>query len=97
MNLTILFCEKHDIDICNMDEMFLLPGRLCRKNLHYYRVELFYDVIDLQHTKLESPRLYQDDFSDIELEILDGQVEAYILDMLNMSCFLNLNGNGDLE
>ncbi|KAL4586505.1 hypothetical protein LXL04_011141 [Taraxacum kok-saghyz] len=56
---TALFCEKHEIEVCNMDEMFLLPGRSRRKfpkmtNLHHYRVELFYDVIDLQRTELES-------------------------------------------
>ena len=54
-----LVCEKHDIDVCNMDEMFLLPGRSLRKapqmtNLHYYRIELFYTVIDLQLMELEN-------------------------------------------
>ncbi|XP_024963945.1 zinc finger MYM-type protein 1-like [Cynara cardunculus var. scolymus] len=29
-NQVTLFSEKHDIDVCNMDEMFLLPGRSCR-------------------------------------------------------------------
>ncbi|KAJ9557363.1 hypothetical protein OSB04_011977 [Centaurea solstitialis] len=53
-----LFCEKHDIDVCQMEEMFLLPGRSRRKaphitNSHYYRVELFYAVIDLQLMELE--------------------------------------------
>lgn len=98
-------------------------------NLHYYRVELFYDVIDLQRTELESrfsetstklllfmaclnpnnsfaafdknkliqlARLYPNDFSDMDLEILNDQLETYILDMLNSSEFLNLNGIGDL-
>ncbi|XP_023754831.2 uncharacterized protein LOC111903287 [Lactuca sativa] len=131
---TTLFCKKHEIEVCNMDAMFLLPGRSRRKypkmsNLHYYHVELFYDVIDLQRTKLESrfsetgtklllfmaclnpnnsfvafdknkliqlARLYPNDFSDMDLEILNDQLETYILDMLNSSEFLNLNGIGDL-
>ena len=58
LDLVTLFCEKHDIDVCQMDEMFLLPGRSRRKalhitNSHYYRVELFYAVIDLQLMELE--------------------------------------------
>ncbi|KAL4565530.1 hypothetical protein LXL04_029628 [Taraxacum kok-saghyz] len=131
---TTLFCEKHEIDVCNMDEMFLLPGRSRRKypkmtNLHHYRVELFYDVIDLQRTELESgfseidtklllfmaclnpnnsfaafdknkliqlARLYPHDFSDIDVETLEDQLETYILDMLSSSDFANLNGIGDL-
>ena len=131
---TTLFCEKHEINVCNMDEMFLLPGRSRRKfpkmtNLHHYRVELFYDVIDLQRTKLESrfsetstklllfmaclnpnnsfaafdknkliqlARLYPHDFSDIDVETLEDQLETYILDMLSSSDFANLNGIGDL-
>ncbi|XP_052627154.1 uncharacterized protein LOC128133675 [Lactuca sativa] len=131
---TTLFCKRHEIEVCNMDAMFLLPGRSRRKypkmtNLHYYRVELFYDVIDLQRTELESrfsetstklllfmaclnpnnsfaafdknkliqlARLYPNDFSDMDLEILNDQLETYILDMLNSSEFLNLNGIGDL-
>ncbi|XP_024968650.1 uncharacterized protein LOC112508069 isoform X1 [Cynara cardunculus var. scolymus] len=54
-----LFCKKHDIDVCNMDGIFLLSGRSRVKapqmtNLHYYRVELFYVVIDLQLIELEN-------------------------------------------
>ncbi|KAJ9538447.1 hypothetical protein OSB04_031180 [Centaurea solstitialis] len=59
LNQASLFCQKHDIEVCNMDDMFLLPGRSHRKaskmtNLHYYRVELYYAVIDLQLMELEN-------------------------------------------
>ncbi|KAJ9545409.1 hypothetical protein OSB04_025116 [Centaurea solstitialis] len=42
-----------------MDDMFLLPGRSRRKaprmsNLHHYRVELFYAVINFQLMELEN-------------------------------------------
>ncbi|KAL4592042.1 hypothetical protein LXL04_005021 [Taraxacum kok-saghyz] len=90
---------------------------------------LFYDVIDLQCTELESrfsetstklllfmaclnpnnsfaafdknkliqlARLYPHDFSDIDVETLEDQLETYILDMLSSSDFANLNGIGDL-
>ena len=45
------FCTMHDISILNMDETFVISGRsLCntqqKTNLHHYRVELFYTVID---------------------------------------------------
>ncbi|KAL6546715.1 hypothetical protein OROMI_022436 [Orobanche minor] len=59
LNQVTLFCEKHDIDVCNMDEMFSLSGRSRRTapqmtNLHHYRVELVYAVIDLQLMELEN-------------------------------------------
>ncbi|KAL6522340.1 hypothetical protein OROHE_016893 [Orobanche hederae] len=129
-----LFCDKHDVVVCNMDDMFLLPGRSRRKaprtsNLHYYRVELFYAVIDLQLMELENrfsetttelllcmtclnpsnsflsfdksklirlAQLYPNDFSEMEIIILDHQLETYILDMQTSSDFSNLSGIGDL-
>ena len=47
------FCTTHDIPILIMDEIFVVSGRpRCNTqqstNLHHYRVELFYTVIDLQ-------------------------------------------------
>ncbi|KAL6501343.1 hypothetical protein OROHE_024990 [Orobanche hederae] len=129
-----LFCEKHDVDVFNMDDMFLLPGRSRRKapqmsNLHYYPVELFYAVIDLQLMELENcfsetttelllgmtclnpsnsflafdksklirlAQFYPNDYSEMEIMILDDQLETYILDMQTSSDFSNLNGIGVL-
>ena len=47
------FCTTHDIPILNMDEIFIVSGRPWHNtqqntNLHHYRVELFYTIIDLQ-------------------------------------------------
>ena len=47
------FRSKHDIDVLGMDNLFLIPGWSCYKaqeitNLHQYRVELFYVVLDMQ-------------------------------------------------
>ena len=47
------FCTTHDISVLNMDEKFIVSGRSQRNtqqktNLHHYRVELFYTVIDMQ-------------------------------------------------
>nr|XP_028964567.1 zinc finger MYM-type protein 1-like [Malus domestica] len=52
------FCEKHHIDVPNMEEAFILPGRSMRNapiktNRHHYCVELFIYVIDEQITELE--------------------------------------------
>ena len=54
-----LFCTTHDISILNMDETFVVSGRLrCNTqqntNLHHYRVELFYTVIDMQLHELNN-------------------------------------------
>ncbi|KAL4637625.1 hypothetical protein ACB092_03G090500 [Castanea dentata] len=53
------FCTTHDISILNIDEIFVASGRPRRNtqqntNLHYYRVELFYTVIDMQLQELNN-------------------------------------------
>ncbi|ESR44381.1 hypothetical protein CICLE_v10013598mg [Citrus x clementina] len=53
------FCVKHDIDVPNMDDMFVDRGRSrCKAqeitNLHRYRVELYYAVLDMQLQELNS-------------------------------------------
>ncbi|CAN6718795.1 unnamed protein product [Malus baccata var. baccata] len=63
------FCEKHHIDVPNMEEAFILPGRSRRyapikTNRHHYRVELFIYVVDEQITKLE------DRFNEVNTELL---------------------------
>ncbi|TQD89364.1 hypothetical protein C1H46_025085 [Malus baccata] len=63
------FCEKHHIDVPNMEEAFILPGRSRRyapikTNRHHYRVELFIYVIDEQITELE------DRFNEVNTELL---------------------------
>ncbi|KAI5312651.1 hypothetical protein L3X38_041824 [Prunus dulcis] len=52
------FCDKHHIEVLNVDEAFVLPGRSRRNapiktNHHHYRVELFIYVIDQQLTELD--------------------------------------------
>ena len=53
------FCTTHDIPILNIDEIFVVSGRpQCYTqqniNLHHYRVELFYIVIDMQLQELNN-------------------------------------------
>ena len=53
------FCTTHDIPILNMDEIFVVSGRLWRNtqqntDLHHYRVELFYTIIDMQLQELNN-------------------------------------------
>ncbi|KAL0549599.1 hypothetical protein IC582_014085 [Cucumis melo] len=53
------FCNNHDIEVLKMDAMFLIRGRKSQKsqpitNLHYYRVEVFYIVIDMQLQELNN-------------------------------------------
>ncbi|XP_050139341.1 uncharacterized protein LOC126615550 [Malus sylvestris] len=63
------FCEKHYIDVPNMEDAFILPGRSrrnapIRTNRHHYRVELFIYVIDEQITELD------DRFNEVNTELL---------------------------
>ncbi|ESR45540.1 TTF-type domain-containing protein [Citrus sinensis] len=53
------FGVKHDIDVPIMDDMFVDRGRSRRKaqeitNLHRYRVELYYVVLDMQLQEINS-------------------------------------------
>ncbi|XP_077222098.1 uncharacterized protein LOC143855937 [Tasmannia lanceolata] len=52
-----IFCDKQNIVVPNMDDMFVPRGRSRRnieekKNIHHYRIELFYPVIDKQLNEL---------------------------------------------
>ncbi|CAN6568737.1 unnamed protein product [Malus baccata var. baccata] len=63
------FCEKHHIDVPNMEEAFILPGRSrcnapIKTNRHHYRVKLFIYVIDEQIMKLD------DHFNEVNTELL---------------------------
>ncbi|XP_075658703.1 uncharacterized protein LOC142628502 [Castanea sativa] len=63
------FCATHDIPILNMDEVFVVSGRPRRNtqqntNLHHYRVELFYTVIDMQLQELNNR------FSEVNTDLL---------------------------
>ena len=63
------FCIKKDIVVPNMDDIFQARGRSRRKaqeitNLHHYRVELFYVIIDMQLQELNNR------FTDSNTELL---------------------------
>ena len=52
-----LFCDKHHIIVPNMLDLFVIRGRSRLNveestNLHHYRVEVFYVVIDMQLQEL---------------------------------------------
>ncbi|XP_077237106.1 uncharacterized protein LOC143878748 [Tasmannia lanceolata] len=53
------FCAKHDIEVPNMVDTYVVPGRVRwhvekRTVLHHFQVELFFQVIDLQLQELNS-------------------------------------------
>ncbi|XP_024197949.1 zinc finger MYM-type protein 1-like [Rosa chinensis] len=63
------FCGKHGIKIPNMDDVFVAQGKSQRRaekitNLHHYRVEVFYIVIDRQFSDLN------DRFNEVNSELL---------------------------
>ena len=63
------FYTIHDISILNIDEIFVLSRRPRRNtqqntNLHHYRVELFYTVIDMQLHELNNR------FSEANIDLL---------------------------
>ncbi|KAJ0971407.1 hypothetical protein J5N97_019366 [Dioscorea zingiberensis] len=64
-----LFCVKHDINIINMDDGYIARGRSRRNaenvtNMHHYRVDLFYSIIDLQLQELNNR------FNEVSTELL---------------------------
>ncbi|XP_028088612.1 uncharacterized protein LOC114289148 [Camellia sinensis] len=55
----LCFCEKHEIDVPQMDDMFIARGRKRHNaqeitNLHHYRAELFYIALDMQTQELNA-------------------------------------------
>ncbi|KDO38015.1 hypothetical protein CISIN_1g048383mg, partial [Citrus sinensis] len=65
------FCNKHDIDVLDMDDLFLITGRSRRKareitNLHRYQVELFYVVLYMHLQELNNC------FNESNMELLIG-------------------------
>ena len=69
LTLVSLFCIKQKIIVPNMEDVFVVQGRSRRNpqdntNLHYYRVELFYTVIDLMLQELNNR------FNEVNMELL---------------------------
>ncbi|XP_012831245.1 PREDICTED: uncharacterized protein LOC105952257 [Erythranthe guttata] len=63
------FCEKHRVDIPEMDAKYVARGRRRRNeeemtNLHHYKIETFYTVLDMQLGELNAR------FSDSTMELL---------------------------
>ncbi|XP_058208195.1 uncharacterized protein LOC131321208 [Rhododendron vialii] len=59
LNVTSSFCEKHEIVIPNMDDLFVPRGGKRRKahkvtNLHHFCFEIFNSVIDMQAIELDA-------------------------------------------
>ncbi|CAI0429385.1 unnamed protein product [Linum tenue] len=69
LDSVISFCKKEYLPISNMDELYILSGRPRRNaqqitNLHHYKVELFYTVVDMQLQELNSR------FDEVNTELL---------------------------
>ncbi|KAH1226016.1 Zinc finger MYM-type protein 1 [Glycine max] len=85
------FCDKHFINIPNMEDIFFSKGRSQRgakaqaiTTEHHYHVELFYTVVDMQLQEL----------NDL---MLDNQLETYIIDMRSNVEFSSLKGIKNLS
>ncbi|XP_028071838.1 uncharacterized protein LOC114274166 [Camellia sinensis] len=92
----------HEIDVPQMDDMFVARGRKRRNakkitNLHHYRAELFYTVLDMHIQELNA-RLIElnTELLLLELMVLNDQLDTYIIDMLSSSEFSILNGISNL-
>ena len=64
-----LFCERCNIDVPNMYDIFVIRGRSRRNaqqmtTLHHYQVELFYTLIDMQLQELNNR------FTEVNMELL---------------------------
>ncbi|ESR34555.1 hypothetical protein CICLE_v10007041mg, partial [Citrus x clementina] len=90
---------EHDIDVPNMDDLFRTQGRSQRKaqkitNLHCFRVELFYAILDMQLKELSI--FYPNDFSLMDLVALETQFDVYIMDVSSNNKFSGLKWIGEL-
>ncbi|XP_062085725.1 uncharacterized protein LOC133791830 [Humulus lupulus] len=69
LNQVSTFCAKYNVDVPDMDDTFVAQGRSQRKtqemtNLHHYRVEFFFVVIDIQLQELNER------FNEVNTELL---------------------------
>ncbi|XP_062080273.1 uncharacterized protein LOC133785028 [Humulus lupulus] len=69
LNQVSTFCAKYNVDVPDMDDTFVAQGRSRRKtqemtNLHHYRVEFFFVVIDIQLQELNER------FNEVNTELL---------------------------
>ncbi|XP_025669851.1 uncharacterized protein [Arachis hypogaea] len=65
----LLFCDKHDITVPIMNDIFVSQGRSRRKaqkisNLHHFQVKIFYQVVDRQPQELNNR------FTEVNTELL---------------------------
>ncbi|CAN6586651.1 unnamed protein product [Malus baccata var. baccata] len=79
------FCQEHDIVVPNMKDLHFVPGKSRRKaprltNFHYYRVDLYFQVLDTQLKELN------DRLNEVNTELLicmelvkTGRCASYIL------------------
>ncbi|XP_070660472.1 uncharacterized protein [Malus domestica] len=91
------FCVEHEIEVPNMDDLYVIQGKSLRKaprktNRHHYIMELFFEVIDFQLTKLDDrfaeafdtktlvrlAQMYLKDFTDQDRSALQDQLDIYI-------------------
>ncbi|CAN6709451.1 unnamed protein product [Malus baccata var. baccata] len=87
------FCVEHEIEVPNMDDLYVIQGKSLRKaprktNHYHYKVELFFEVIDFQLTELDDrfveeklvhlARMYPKDFTDRDRSALQDQLDIYI-------------------
>ncbi|XP_028110673.1 zinc finger MYM-type protein 1-like [Camellia sinensis] len=92
----------HEIDVPQMDDMFVARGRKRRNakeitNLHHYRAELFYTVLDMHIQELNARFIESNtELLLLELMVLNDQLDTYIIDMLSSNEFSILNGIADL-
>ncbi|XP_042022937.1 zinc finger MYM-type protein 1-like [Salvia splendens] len=104
------FCDKYEIIVLDMDNEFVPRGRVRRtqkmKNLHYYRVEIFCSVIDMQAQELNHrfdlekllrlASYYPSEFSGVALDELENQLQSFIFDMRIDENFSQVSGIGGL-
>ncbi|XP_038698612.1 uncharacterized protein LOC119996147 [Tripterygium wilfordii] len=88
------FYGKNNIEVPNMDDVYLPQGRSRRRahgdaNLHHYRNDTFNMLIRLA-------QFYPKDFSDIELLSLADQLESFVIDVCSSIDFSKIKGISDL-
>ncbi|XP_075651588.1 uncharacterized protein LOC142622058 [Castanea sativa] len=109
------FCSKHDIPILNMEEIFVVGVRPRHNapqitNLHHYRVDLFFEAIDLELQELNNrfsevaTKLLlcmvclntSDSFSAFDIQKLTRLAKFYPSDFSETDSEIELKGIGDL-
>jgi len=82
LNIASSFCVKHDIEIPNMDDFYIVRGNSKSRvskitNEHHHRIDVFYTIFDMQIQELNSHLNSSDSFPNFDKKKILRMAKLY--------------------